>query len=267
MNKNKMIPISRSPNKQNYGQYQYTHYKLIQPVTKERRNSMSKNLNPPGLKAQGNVVNQKNPNYNIPINRVIRSKNININNLKGRFQPIIKEQNNTFENINKPLNLKENYIPSNQIQNPPLTQKEIKYFQNPQNITAPNQEIKNNIIFQHKINHNFNHVNDGQFLQHEIQVYPPPLITKEFQMVSPLNNPHENNAINNERIDEFQPEILTTNKNEQTNLNKINNIIDNNKNKNYITNNINYKNNNIIDNNSPDFENKLKKAEKKMRNF
>ena len=44
--------------------------------------------------------------------------------------------------------------------------------------------------------------------------------------------------------------------------------MDNNKNKDYITNNINYKNNNTIDNNNKnilDYENKLKKDGKKIK--
>ena len=274
-----MKPVSKSPYRQNYIQHQIIKKKEIQPIIHNRNYSTTRNINPSELNDQKYAFNINQPNYNIPINQKICTKKIPIPGkkipiLKRINKPISINQNTNFGNVHNQNNFNENYNQNyllNNIQNQPLIQKEIQYFQNPQIITVhePIQQINNinNAKVQPVFDNNFNNVNNGQLGQVNEPVSPQ-IIVQEFQTINPRINPLDNNVQNNERIEEISPAILTTNQNEQTNFNINNNIMDNNKNKDYIINNINYKNNNTIDNNNKnilDYENKLKKAEKKIK--
>ena len=145
-------------------------------------------------------------------------------------KPIFINQNTNFGNVHNPNNFNENYnqnYPLNYIQNQPIIQKEIQYFQNPQNVTVPEpiQQINNiNVAkVQPVFDNNFNNVNNGQLGQVNEPVSPQ-IIVQEFQTINPRINHLDKNVQNNERIEEISPGILTTNKNEQTNFNINNNV-------------------------------------------
>lgn len=248
-----LFPIS--PNYQNYNQYQqHINYKVIQPITNERRQLMTRNIIPGKLNAQKQYINKEQPNYNkMQIDKHIFSKKIY--NTKKIFQPNYIKHNKTFEDDLYQNNFKENnYMmqPSENIQNLNINQNENQFFLNQQNITEPNQEIQE---VHPVINYDFNQVIDGQFRQID-RPKTPNIINNVFQPIIARNKPFDNPVINNERNDEIPPAILNINKNDKTNFNK-----------NYLTNNNNYANNNIIDKNNkniPDFENELKMANKKI---
>ena len=228
-----MKPVSKSPYRQNYIQHQIIKKKEIQPIIHNRNYSTARNINPSELNDQKYTFNINQPNYNIPINQKISTKKIPIPGkkipiLKRINKPISINQNTNFGNVHNQNNFNVNYnqnYPLNYIQNQPIIQKEIQYFQNPQNVTVPEpiQQINNiNIAkVQPVFDNNFNNVNNGQLGQVNEPVSPQ-IIVQEFQTITPRINPLDNNVQNNERIEEIHPAILTTNKNEQINFNIIN---------------------------------------------
>ena len=179
-----MKPVSKSPYRQNYIQYHVIKNIEKQPIIHNKNYSSAKNINPSELNDQKYAFNINQPNYNMPINQKICTKKIPIPGkeipiLKRINQPIFINQNKNFGNVHNQNNFNENYnqnYPLNYIQNQPIIQKEIQYFQNPQNVTVhePIQQINNINVAKVKpvFDNNFNNVNNGQLEQVIEQVTP-----------------------------------------------------------------------------------------------